>query len=187
MKHVIWTNEIDTSDEAMEDYRNFLATSDPDCPSDVFTDEDVMRFMAEDNDRNLEDERANVGHVEMRHSSTILCTGTLGLWHGTVMGYKLLEDATLDKIFDVAVGDYVEFYEEDDDVRCTDTHHDGTNHYVFRELKTDDMDNPDIEEMLDVIADAGKDADRQAKAWELIGKHTYSLSPYWQEVYGWTD
>ncbi|MBD5585764.1 MAG: hypothetical protein HDQ88_11835 [Clostridia bacterium] len=143
-----------------------------------------MRFMMDDNDQNLEDEHANISNVDMEHSSTILCVGTLGLWHGTVMGYKLLEDATLDKIFGVAVGDYVEFYEEDGDVQCLDAHHDGTNHYVFRELKTDDLADPEIEELLGIIGNAGKDKERQEIAWQLVNERTCSLSHYWRELYG---
>ena len=183
MRHVIWSNDVDTSDEAIEKYRTDVLGCDP----DEYTDEEVVRFMYRDVDDNLDDERANVRDVEMEHSNAILCVGTLGLWHGTVMGYKLLENATLDKIFGVAIGDYVEFYEEDGNVQCSDTHHDGTNHYVFRELGTDDLDDPGVEEMLGTIESAGKDEDRQTAAWKLVNGRTCSLSHYWKDLYGWTD
>lgn len=184
MKHTIWSNDIDISDENIKTYRDDMTNLDPD---ETWTDEQIIQFMYDDIDVNLDAETENIKNIDMIHSNTILVTGTLGLWHGTVMGYKLLENAALKDIFSTTIGDYIEFYENDGNIQCSDTHHDGTNHYVYRELKTDDLDDPDIEEMLDAIATAGKDLVKQQKAWDLINKHTYSLSHYWQELYGWKD
>lgn len=190
MKYTIWSNDdVDTSESAIEEYRNEVLD-----PEYEYSDNDIIQFIYEDNDTSLEEEKRTLQNIELQHSHTILVTGILGLWNGRPMGYKLIKDADLSRIFDVTCGDYVDFYADmfapldTMEIQCSDAHHDGTNHYVFRELGTDDPDyDDDTSEMLYLIESAGRDPEKQNKAWEMIKKHTFSLYPYVQKHYGWPE
>lgn len=189
MKHIIYTSDVDTSDEAIKEYR-----ADYCDPDENLSDQEIIDRLYEDNADQLDVERENLKTAKMERSNTILVVGVLGLWNGQPMGYKLVKSEDLSRIFNVTCGDFVDFYADvhpelgSMDVQCRDTHHDGTNMYVFRELDTDYPYNDDASgEMLEAIATAGKDKEKQAKAWKLVKERTYSLYPYAQSVYGWVD
>lgn len=189
MKHIIYTSDVDTSDEAIKEYRDDYCE-----PDENLSDQEIIDRLYEDNADQLDVERENLKTAKMERSNTILVVGVLGLWNGQPMGYKLVKSEDLSRIFNVTCGDFVDFYADvhpelgSMEVQCRDSHHDGTNMYVFRELDTDYPYNDDASgEMLETIATAGKDKEKQAKAWELVKERTYSLYPYAQSVYGWVD
>lgn len=68
-------------------------------------------------------------------NNRIVMYGTIQRWDGIREGYKILARRNVNEIFSNTVGDYVTFWDEDGDIHCEDIHHDGTNNYIFRELK----------------------------------------------------
>lgn len=132
-------------------------------------------YNSEDNAEglNFEDERENLG-VDTEPSG-ILCIADLGLWNGRRPAYRMLE-GRLDQVFKVIQGEFVNLYydSEDDDLKMDDTHHDGTNHYLFREVR----EGKNVEELLDKVFDGTytqKDIDR----------YTKPLGKYVRRIYGW--
>ena len=108
--------------------------------------------------------------IESMILTDILCIASLGLWNGRVYGYKVIRHS----ILDIIQGDYVDIYLEDGDIHMDDTHHDGSNHYVFREIK----DNVDIDKLLNDIY-SGKELSNQKLSY-----YKKSIYPAFAELYG---
>lgn len=125
MKHIIWTNYLD-----YDDWRTDMEAYYPD--EEGFTDDDRMRLMYEINDEYLEDEKVNLNKELGRQ---IVVYANLGLWDGNRIAAKVLKGTNLNNIFSNTCGDFVEWYVEGEDVKCKDSHHDGTNYYTYRVLK----------------------------------------------------
>lgn len=106
----------------------------------------------------------------------IICIADLGLWYGRRPGYKMLPGNKVNQVLSQAEGDYykVVYDSETDDVKATDIHHDGTNHYTFREVRK----NKDISTLKTLIYNG--------KATQAdIDKFTKPLGKYVRKVYGW--
>ena len=122
-RHIIWSNEyLD-----LEDWREDLQEQYPDCSEDT-----LYQIMCETNDEYLSDERIN---LNIQLSQPILVVGDLGLWNGRRMGYKEIASGNIrDCLY--SNYDYTTWYvDRNGDFRCDDTHHDGTNHYLYRVYK----------------------------------------------------
>ena len=125
MKHIIWTNDID-----YKDWKDDLESQYP--SEEGYTEDDWVRLMYELNDDYLEDEKANLNKDLGRN---IVVFADLGLWSGRRNAYKIINSTNLNSIFTNSCGDFVEWYVEGKDVKCRDSHHDGTNYYTYRLLK----------------------------------------------------
>ena len=123
MKHIIWTNNLD-----YEDWKDDL---EEEYPPEEYSDEYRMQTMYEINDSYLDDERMN---LDKEFDREIIAVGNLSFWNRKVNGYKLI-GTNLNNIFNSTCGDYVTWYVENEDIKCDDSHHDGTNHYIYRILK----------------------------------------------------
>ena len=121
-RHIIWSNDID-----YDDWREDLEEQYPD-----LTEAERMELMYELNGDYLDDERSN---LDIQLSRPILVVGDLGLWHGRRMGYKEIPSGNIrDCLY--SDYDYTTWYvDRNGDFRCDDTHHDGTNHYLYRVYK----------------------------------------------------
>lgn len=122
-RKIIWSNEnLD-----LDDWRDFLEEEYPDC-----SEEELYQLMYENNDSYLSDERMN---LNIQLSQPILVIAELGLWHGRRMGYREIESGNIrDCLY--SNYDYTTWYvDKNGDFRCDDTHHDGTNHYLYRVYK----------------------------------------------------
>ena len=117
----------------------------------------------------LDDERTN---LNITTEGRILCIADLGLWNGRRQGYKILNN-NVNACLSV-LEDYNSVYTDGKDVRCDAIHHDGTNHYLFREIRED----RDIDSLIDSIY-RGEEISRQKLSY-----YTKSIRPYVQEVYG---
>ena len=160
MKHTIWTNNIDYSD-----WKEDLEAQYPD--AEGYDEEKRKQLMYEINNEYLEDE---IVTLDKELGNKIVVIGDLGLWHGRLTGYNFL-GTNLNSIFTGVCGDYVEWYIQNEDVKCLDIHHDGTNHYTYRLLK--DIDQHEFEEF----------------AWEhsiqeAVEKYTEPIGHYVAEIYG---
>ena len=159
-KHIIWTSDIDPED-FRESYEELY-------PDEELTDDMLYDFAYEDNDFQLECEKMN---LNKELGQELVMFGTLGLWNGTRTGWKRIKGTNLNDIFQGTCGDYVTWYvDEDGDICCEDIHHDGTNHYKYRAIKSD-ISDWEFEELLA----EGKPID------ELTEK----LGHYVADIYGW--
>ena len=122
-RHIIWSYlNLD-----LDDWRESLEELYPDYPEDELYD-----IMVKSNAENLYDERVN---LDIQLSQPIIVIGDLGRWNGRVMGYKDIPSGNIrDCLY--ADTDYTEWYvDKYGDLRADATHHDGTNHYLYRVFK----------------------------------------------------
>lgn len=163
-KHIIWSN-MNLGDPEEWDFED----------KDEMTEEEIQERIYELNSSYLDDERINLKKI----INPILIIADLGLWNGRRQGYKIIESGNIsDILWDIfyADADYAEWYSDGKDIRGTIIHHDGTNNYLYREIKDRDK----VGTLLDKIY-AGEDIDRRT-----LSRYTKSIHPYVQEVYGWT-
>ena len=69
----------------------------------------------------------------------VVCIADLGLWNGRCQAHRIYERPTLDELFYAGHDiDEAEWYiDEYNDLRCDAYHHDGTNHYLYRQMRPD--------------------------------------------------
>lgn len=102
----------------------------------------------------------------------ILCIASLGLWYGQRRGYRELTN-NLRSIFNVVQGDYQRIVFDRYNLTMSDTHHDGTNYYIFRKWKP----NVNREVLLNKIYN-GTDTKKD------ILRYTTSLKEDIKKIYG---
>lgn len=167
-KQTIWDNiNIDLKDY----YENFKKSIECNGWSDDPNDEDALwDYIHEELSVWLGGEKAN---LDIRTDGQIVCIAELGLWDGRKHGYRELSH-NVNSIFDV-MNDSNAFYFDGRDVMGIGHHHDGTNFYMFREVREGKDVNRLFEEIL-----KGQKVSRQ-----LLNHYTKSLAPYVKKVYGW--
>lgn len=143
-RHIIWSNRSLDVDDWREDYKEFLEVNER-----TTTRMMNRRSMSgvETNDDYLSDERAN---LNVQLSQPIIVIGDIGRWNGRVMGYKDIPSGNIrDCLY--ADTDYTEWYvDRYGDLRADATHHDGTNHYLYRVFK-DGVSETQMENLRDKI------------------------------------
>ena len=119
----IWSN----ADLDYEEWKDWMEEEYP-----TLSDDERVAMMYEENGHYLEDERLN---LDIQLSQPILVVADLGLWNGRRMGYKEIPSGNIrDCLY--SDYDYTTWYvDRNGDFRCDDTHHDGTNHYLYRVYK----------------------------------------------------
>ena len=161
---VIWTND---------DYDEWERCMLIDYPDEASREEDGIEInyerYHEDCDQYLYDERANL-NVEV--DGVIVCFAVIGLWDGNHTGANSFGDNVRNILYSDC--DYVDWYCDRYNGRCDASHHDGTNHYLYRVAK----DRKQAKELVDAIAYEGMTEEQFRKA-------TRSLRPYVAKVYGW--
>ena len=110
-------------------------------------DHERYEWMEETNYDYLSDERVN---LNVQLSQPIIVIGDIGRWNGRVMGYKDIPSGNIrDCLY--ADTDYTEWYvDKYGDLRADATHHDGTNHYLYRVFK-DGVSETQMENLRDKI------------------------------------
>lgn len=119
----IWSN----ADLDYEEWKDWMEEEYP-----TLSEDERVAMMYEENGHYLEDERLN---LDIQLSQPILVVADLGLWNGRRMGYKEIPSGNIrDCLY--SDYDYTTWYvDKNGDLRCDDTHHDGTNHYLYRVYK----------------------------------------------------
>ena len=102
----------------------------------------------------------------------IVAFANLGLWDGHHNGGKIIGDNIRD-IFSARC-DYATWFCDAYNVRCDATHHDGTNHIIYRIAPSRET----AEKLVKKIAYNGMTEEQFRKA-------TRSLKPFIAKVYGW--
>ena len=162
IRKTIWTNAYNT-----EDYRDYLEQEYPD--SENIWDEVIM----ENNNFYLEDARMS---LDISLNENIIALADIGRWNGSVNGYKELGNNIANILYSSYDGD-VEWFVDGTNVRCTESHHDGTNYITYRvwhEGLSDTQKDNFITKWLEGVA-TSKD----------ITRYTKSLKPYVDKVYSW--
>ena len=168
-KHIIWSNLNLDIEDWREAYKEFLEINDMNGDPD---DEDAIRtWMEESNDYYIDDERCI---LNKKVNGRILVIGDLGRWNGRVSGYKIIESRNISDIL-YSDCDYVEWYGDGYNIRCTAHHHDGTNYYLYRVIRED----RNIENLLDAIDNGEKITSSK------LNYYTKSLYKDVAKVYGW--
>ena len=171
-KHIIWSNMNLDIEDWREDYKEWLEINEIN-DRDPEDEDDIRDWMYETNSEYLYDEQMNLNKVI---DGRILIIGDLGLWHGRVSGYKLLGN-NIKEIFNINSRgfDYADFYGDGYNIRATEAHHDGVNHYLYRVIRED----RNIDNLLDAIY-RGEEISRSK-----LNYYTKSLYKYVKEIYGW--
>lgn len=163
-KHIIWNSEIN-----LDDWQDFLEEEHP----DVEDEDEKYRLCTEMNDMYLDDERINL-NVEL--PDNIIALADLGLWDGRKSGYKELSTNISSVLFSDC--DSAEWYlDEDNNLRATMHHHDGTNYILYRMWKPN-LSDYEREEFKEIILSGPPSISE-------IHKYTLPIGKYIADVYGW--
>lgn len=166
-KFDIWNSEIN-----LEEWKDFLE-EDRELNPDLYEEgEDGYLRVCEINSAYLEDERIN---FDKKLENPILIIADLGLWNGRAAAYKILVSGNLKDILCAQVNGMSEnhWYCDGYNICCDETHHDGTNHYLYREIRN--MDN--IEHFLELIY--------QKQDWKsCLNYYTRSIAKDVGRIYG---
>lgn len=169
MKRIIWSNRNinpeDWRDAYLECHEANQWDEDPD------NEDNLWDYINDSLQAYLDDERAN---LSKEIDGRILVIADLGLWDGRKSGYRILSK-DISSILSCAEGDLIEWYALNHNVRAIDTHHDGTNNYLFRVIREDRNINNLLEDIYSGVA----------VSRDKINYYTKSLYPYVANIYGW--
>ena len=120
-------------EEEEKQAREFLEENYPD---QEFTDYDITDEVLENISRWYEDENYN---LDKELENDLICLGTIGTWHGNLRGYKVCSNNLKDILRTYSDGCQagLNVYYDGFNVRAEECHHDGTNTYLYRELRPD--------------------------------------------------
>lgn len=129
-RHIIWSDMNLDPDDWREGYKEFLEVGGLD--DDPNDENKLYNWMVETNQDYLDDERVN---LDIQLSQPILIVADLGLWQGRKSGYGVIDSGNIKDCL-YSHTDYTEWYvDKYGDFRADATHHDGTNHYLYRVFK----------------------------------------------------
>lgn len=117
-----------------------------------------------------------VGNLSKILDGRIIAIADMGLWNGRVTGYKIGRN-NLNEIMRMGNEDYVKIYSDGHNIRKDSTHHDGTNHILFREVR----ENRKIENFTELIFN-GKPISNA-----VLNYYTKSINFYVSDIYGWSQ
>jgi hypothetical protein len=152
-----------------EDYKESCENNDMEYdPDDEYA---IYEWMMETNKEYFYDERMNLDKVV---EGRILVIADLGLWNGRKSAYKIVESGNIKDILGFTY-DCAEFYGDGYNIRGTEVHHDGTNHYLYRVIRED----RNIQNLLDDIYEG------REYTMKKLNYYTKSLYKDVAKVYGW--
>lgn len=165
--HLIWTSDPD-----YEDWQEELEADMPDA-----SEKERKEFMYAANSDTLQFEREELSH---QYPQEILVIADLGLWNGRRMAYKEIESGKLSDCFEPSRDTLnIRWYvDRNGDLRCDDSHHDGTNHYLYRVWK-DGISENQKENLREKIYNGVATRYDITRATERLGDEI-------GRVYGWT-
>ena len=168
-KRIIWSNMNLDIEDWREDYKESCENNDMEYdPNDEYA---IYEWMMETNKEYFYDERMNLDKVV---EGRILVIADLGLWNGRKSAYKIVDSGNIKDILGFTY-DCAEFYGDGYNIRGTEVHHDGTNHYLYRVIRED----RNIQNLLDDIYE-GKEY-----TMKKLNYYTKSLYKDVAKVYGW--
>ena len=168
-KRIIWSNIDLNPEDWRKDYEEVARENEWD--EDTSDPDNLWQYMIATHNTYLDDERYNLNkYLDGR----ILIIADLGLWNGRKQGYKII-DGNISNILYDNDADFIEWYADQYNIRATAHHHDGTNYYLYREIRED----RNIQILLDDIYN-GREISRSK-----LNYYTRSIRPYVAKIYGW--
>ena len=172
MKKILWTSYIDVDDDWKENFSEYIEINELDTdPNDEYA---LEEYVQETNCMYLEDLKSE---LDIKLKNPIIAIADLGLWNGRHSGYKLINSCNIKDCFHSNC-DYVEWsVDGHGNLVSEQSHHDGTNYLVYRELK-DGLSEKQIDNFLEKIyhnAFSGRD----------ISRYTRKIGPEIGKVFGW--
>lgn len=172
MKRILWSNfdfDIDGWKESFEDY---IQANELDInPND---ENALYDYIQETNWMYLDDLKSE---LNIKLKNPIIMIANLGLWNGRHSGYKLINSGNIKDCF-YSSCDYAEWSVDGyGNLVSEQSHHDGTNYLVYRELK-EGLSEKQIDNFLEKIyhnAFSGRD----------ISRYTRKIGPEIGKVFGW--
>ena len=79
--------------------------------------------------------------MDVQLENSIIVFADVGRWNGRRNGFKVISSGNIKDIFhsfESSSQSFLKFYCNGNNICCDEEHHDGVNHYVFRELKEPD-------------------------------------------------
>ena len=168
MKHTIYNDDIDFSEESIEQAKQELKEY---YEEENATDEQAEQYLYERNNADFQCECAN---LDKELDNPIIAIANLGLWNGRKSGYKICSK-NLNEVMFVGNEDYNDIYYDGYNVCKKACHHDGTNYITFRELRP----NVDVDKFTTMIYNG------EYICGATLNRYTRSLRRYVKEVYGW--
>ena len=134
-KFELWNSEItpeDGRDIALEDHEEH-----PEYWQDKDFENRLWDFAADMNELNLDDLRTN---LDIQLDTPILILADIGRWDRRVRGYKEIHSGNLKDIFCAQVNGMSDqhWFCDGYNICCQETHHDGTNYYIYRAIRNKD-------------------------------------------------
>jgi hypothetical protein len=166
-KHIIfestgyWTTE--TWEDAVNYYKQAYGEID---------EQQILEMIYDDCNRAFEDERVN---LNQQIDGEILVIANIGRWNGRFNGYKIIDNNLKEILSNFGNVDEIIIFSDGKNIRAEGCHHDGTNYYLFREIK----DGVNIDNLLNDIYD------NKAITSARLSYYTKSLVPYVNNIYGW--
>lgn len=169
-EHILWSNYL--SDLDFDNWKNDFKDDYPE-----LSNSELEEKMYDDNNTYLDDMRLNLSDIVF--DLPIIIIARIGKWNGTMTGYKTIESGKLTDCFYTDC-DFAKWYvDENNDLRCDCSHHDGDNHYLYRTFKSS-LDEDEVEEFKVKIY-------YNTFTQEDIEKYTDSVGVAIREVYGWEE
>lgn len=175
-KRIIWSNY----DLKLEDWIEDLKENHKDCEVDdsTWTEEMFYQEMVDYNYMYFGDEKCN---LNISTEGDIIIIAKLGLWNGSPMAYKYVpsnhRNISNCLCFEPDC-DYAEWWLDSHNNLCSkQTHHDGTHHLLYRELKPN-LSWKQKDNFFDKIV-------QNKVTSKDITKYTRALGEKIREVYGW--
>jgi hypothetical protein len=171
MKKVVYETNANWDVENVEvkaAYQDFLEVnrlSEEACP--------IMEFLEQEEVVMYEDECAN---LNMDLGAELVVIADLGLWNGRQTGYRELSSTNLKDVFYAFQGENFSLYFDGKDLRGEDTHHDGTNHYLFRKVRSG--------RNMDALYEKIMSEEIGFKDARAIGTYTSPIKEV-KEIFGW--
>ena len=169
-KHAIWSNMNINPEDWKESYEEYC--SENNWLGEFDSEEGLLKYIDDTLASNMDDERAN---LNIPTDGRILVIADISAWDGHHQGYRIgTSRRKINEIFDHHY-DSTEWYSDGYNIRAIDAHHDGINHYEFREIRED----RNIQNLLDAIYNGEKITRKK------LNYYTRSLNKRVAKVYGW--
>lgn len=166
-KHMIWNSVVD-----LDNWKSFFIEMEL-AQERVVPKDEAIYLAQELNLLYLEDERRN---LDIQLKNPILIISDLGLWNRRTPGYEIIESGNIKDILYSRVRDMREckWYCDGYNIRCIEKHHDGTNFYLYREIRN--VEN--ISTLLERIQSGAPISN------SILNYYTCSIAKYVAQVYG---
>jgi hypothetical protein len=168
IKHLIYDNYdmLDNDDEIKKGI-----VDNQDIPIEDITEEMIQEEKNFLYDLYYNDE---LGNLDIELDGRIIAIADLGLWDGRVSGYKIGEN-NLNEIMKMGNEDYITVYSDGFNIRKDSSHHDGTNHLLFRMVRED----RNIENFTSMVY-SGKPISKG-----ILNYYTKSVEKNVRSIFGW--